>query len=237
MPKITDLWRLGHPPSAGDDDNAMPFRRWLVDRLHALQRTLRDLHLYIEQPFVRLDGVTAPPTSASSATHLYSDETAAGNGDVQLYALLANGATNRLTGLTVRNTAQFDVTSSTTLAEVLGLSVKVEAGRVYEFVAVLRTASDSAGGVKAAIGGTATAASVAYDGLTINAGAITQGRSTALGGPVGGVTAVTAALMLVWGVIDVATDGTLRVEFGQNASSAVASSVLVNSSFALRPVG
>src|SRR5689334_17179951 len=53
-------------------------------------------------------------------------------------------------------TSQFDKTN-TTLADVTGLSVTVTAGKKYSFTALLYTTSDVGGGVKVAIGGSATA--------------------------------------------------------------------------------
>lgn len=126
-------------------------------------------------------------------------------------------------------TAQFDKTD-TNLANVTNLSATLTAGKSYGFHARLFTTSPNTGGVKAAISGTATATSIIYEGLSINAGAITQSRSTALGTAVGAVTAVTAALILIEGLIIVNQGGTLTVQFAQNAASGT-SSVLVGSYF------
>src|SRR5574337_77358 len=131
----------------------------------------------------------------------------------------------------VRVSTQFNKTSDTTLANVTNLTHDVNAGKTYSFEARLFTTSVNTGGVKAAIGGTATATSIIYEGRTIDAGVTTQSRATALGTAVGAVTAVTAALIIIKGTIVVNAAGTLTVQFAQNASDVTASSVLVNSSF------
>lgn len=177
---------------------------------------------------------TTPTTSPTDTVQLYSGDAAAA--DHNLYSRNEAGEVNRLTGLTVLVSTQFNKTTDTTLANVTGLTRNVEAGRAYAFEAVLFTTSDVAGGVKAAISGTATATSIIYEGLTINAGLITQSRTTTLGNTVGAVTAVTAATIIIKGTIVVNAAGTLTVQFAQNASNGAASSVLVNSTFQLTPI-
>jgi len=130
-----------------------------------------------------------------------------------------------------RVTTQFNKTSDTTLANVTGLSVTLTTGLAYRIEADLFTSSNVGGGVKFAIGGTATATSIVYEGMTYSGGTITQTRATALGTEVGGVTAVTAAYHRITGTIVVNAAGTLTVQFAQNASNGTASSVLVNSTF------
>jgi hypothetical protein len=130
---------------------------------------------------------------------------------------------------------QFDKTSSTALSDVTGLSLTLYPG-YYSVRAKLYTQSNSSGGVKVALGGTATPAAIIYDGLTINSGTVTQGRATALGTAVAGVTAVTAADVEITGTINVTTAGTLTVQFAQNASNGSASSILPGSSFSVRQI-
>lgn len=131
-----------------------------------------------------------------------------------------------------RAAAQFDVTSSVTLANVPGLSVNVTGAKTYSFNATIYTTSNIAGGVQAAIGGTATATSIIYEGETTAAAAVgAQTRATALGTTVGGITTVTVARIDIVGTITVNAGGTLTVQFAQNASSGSASSVLVGSAF------
>lgn len=131
-----------------------------------------------------------------------------------------------------RAAAQFDVTSSVTLANVPGLTVNVTAAKTYSFNATIYTTSNIAGGVQAAIGGTATATAIIYEGETTAAAAVgAQTRATALGTTVGGITTVTVARIDIVGTITVNAGGTLTVQFAQNASSGSASSVLVGSTF------
>jgi len=134
-------------------------------------------------------------------------------------------------GQQARVSTQFDKTADVTLANVTGLTVNVAASGTYRFEAKLYTTSNVAGGVKAAIAGTATATAIVYEGITTDAGLSTQGRSAALAGAVGAVTAVTAGYITITGTITVNAAGTLTVQFAQNASNGTASSVLVGSTF------
>lgn len=136
----------------------------------------------------------------------------------------------------VRVGTQFDKTSDTTLANITGLTATVAAGRTYEFEANLYTVSNASGGVKFAIGGTATATSITYEGMTVSGGTITQTRGAALGAAVGAVTAVTAAYARIVGTIVVNAAGTLTCQMAQNASFGTASSVLVGSTFRVTEV-
>ncbi|MBL8186579.1 MAG: hypothetical protein JNK38_01155 [Acidobacteria bacterium] len=180
---------------------------------------------------------TAPTSSPADEFQLYSADSAAG--DANAFARNEAGEVNRLTGLSARVSTQFDKTSDTTLANVTGLSRNVEAGRTYAFTAVLYTTSNVAGGVKAAIGGTATATSIIYQADVLDGSTqatVGTARATALATTVGDVTAVTAARITITGAIVVNAAGTLTVQFAQNASNGSASSVLVNSSFQLIPI-
>lgn len=133
-----------------------------------------------------------------------------------------------------RVTTQFDVTSSTTLANITGLTATLVAGHIYRFESNIYTTSNSGGGVKFSIAGTATATSVIYDGFTTDAGVTTQGpRATSMASTVGAVTAVTAAYFRVTGTITVNAGGTFTLQFAQNASNGTASSVLVGSTFVI----
>lgn len=171
-----------------------------------------------------------PPVQNAPATLL--DQPVAGILRVDDFAVGGAGFINQ-TGNKVVAT-QFDVTSSTTLANVTGLSVAVVAGRTYSFVATLYTTSNVAGGVKAAIAGTATATAVIYEGADVQSGAITgQTRATSLGTTVAATTAVTTATIVITGTITVDAAGSLAVQFAQNVSSLTASSVLVGSTFVL----
>jgi hypothetical protein len=180
---------------------------------------------------------TAPSSSPADEFQLYSADSAAG--DANAFARNEAGEINRLTGLSARVSTQFDKTSDTTLANVTGLSRNVEAGRTYAFTAVLYTTSNVAGGVKAAIGGTATATSIIYQADVLDGSTqatVGTARATSLATTVGDVTAVTAARITITGTIVVNAAGTLVPQFAQNTSNGTASSVLVNSSFQLIPI-
>lgn len=132
---------------------------------------------------------------------------------------------------------QFDKTSSTTLSDVTGLTATLRAGRTYKFRAVLYTTSDVAAGVKFAIAGTCTATAIRYEARVFNGAALSaQTRAAALATAVGGVTAVTAAMCIIEGIITVNAAGTLTVQFAQNASNAAASSVLTLSNLIVEDV-
>lgn len=144
--------------------------------------------------------------------------------------LLVDGFIN--TGGYSRVTTDFSVTSSTALTNVTGLTTTVIAGKTYAFVATLFTTSNVAGGVQAAIAGTATATGIIYEGETTAGAAIgAQTRASALGGAVGAITAVTAARIDIEGTISVNVGGTLTVQFAQNVSSGTASVVKQGSFF------
>jgi hypothetical protein len=177
------------------------------------------------------NAVAAPSTGITDGVELWSGDAAAG--DANLYTMNEAGYSERLTGLLRVVTTQYDKTN-TTLGNVTGLTFNVEAGKKYSFNAILYTTSDVAGGVQAAIAGTATATSIIYEGETHSGGTITQGRGTSLGTAVGAITAVTAATMYINGTITVNAAGTLTVQFAENAAVAT-SSVLVGSRFELRP--
>ncbi len=135
-----------------------------------------------------------------------------------------------------RVTAAFSRTSSTVLTNVTGLTATVAAGRFYKFEAYLYTTSNVAGGVKAAIAGTATATNVVIQGTTINNTATSSSRAAALGAAVGPLTAVTVATIHITGTIQVNAAGTLTVQFGQNVSNAAASTVIIGSTFVVTQV-
>lgn len=180
---------------------------------------------------------TAPSSSPADEFQLYSADSAAG--DANAFILNEAGERTRISGLSARVSTQFDKTSDTTLANVTGLTRNVEAGRTYAFTAVLYTTSNVAGGVKAAIGGTATATSIIYQADVLDGSTqatVGTARATSLATTVGDVTAVTAARITISGTIVVNAAGTLVPQFAQNASNGTASSVLVNSSFQLIPI-
>jgi len=122
-------------------------------------------------------------------------------------------------------------TTDVTLSNVTGFSANLLNGATYTFEAKLYTTSNVAGGVNYAIGGTATASSIVYEGLTTDAGLTTQSRGTAMAASVGNVTAVTAAYTVITGTIVCSATGSLTLQFAQNASNAATSTILAGSTF------
>jgi hypothetical protein len=132
-----------------------------------------------------------------------------------------------------RITANFDKTN-TTLATITGLSVSVEAGKAYNFRAVLWVTANATGGYKFAVAGTCTATAIRYQVSVRDAatGAPTsESMQTALGGAgVGAAPGGTSYFVEIKGMIRVNAAGTLLLQFAQNAASGT-SSVLADSHF------
>lgn len=179
---------------------------------------------------------TVPTTSPTDVGgQFYSADAAAG--DANIFVRNEAGEVNRLTGLAARNSAQFDKTSSTALANITGLTRNVEASRVYAFTAVLQSTAIATGGVKFAVSGTATATAISYEGVLVDTGVIVnQTRATALDTTVCASTTSTAGTCTIRGVIQVNAAGTFTIQFAQNASDGTASSVLANQYFQLIPI-
>jgi len=110
--------------------------------------------------------------------------------------------------------------TSTTLANIAGLVVSLEAGKTYKFRAWLPYNADATGGHKYAIGGTTTATSILYQIKSMSDAsglAVISARKTAIGGAEGQAGA-TAGETVIEGTITVANAGTLTVQFAQNAA-------------------
>ena len=173
--------------------------------------------------------LTALSSMASNTAGLYADSMGA---NVEMMSI---DESDRVRSLAwprcVKVGTQFDKTD-VTLANVTDLTHNVNAGKSYDFEALLHIDASVIGGSKFAIAGTATATSIIYhiDLLdnTTNAHTITS-RQTALGGSAGQA-GTTAGLCRIIGTIVVNAAGTLTVQFAQNAANGT-SSVLVNSSF------
>lgn len=128
------------------------------------------------------------------------------------------------------STSQLDVTSSTVLVNVPGLSVNVNAAGTYAFHVHLATTANASGGVKVGLGGTSTWTSINTTGYgyTASAVAVTTGTTATPGTAVVTDTAAVIGVVLE-GTVVVNAAGTITVQFAQNASNGAASSVFVNS--------
>lgn len=150
---------------------------------------------------------------------------------------LLNPALGRSTSVKVA--ADFNRTSSVVLTNVTGLSVLVRANRVYNFDVYLSCTDAAAGGVQAAIAGTATATNIIYDGWLIDTNTIKgQTNSTALATAVASstTTATAGLVIIIKGTITAATSGTLTVQFAQNTSNGTPSTVKQGSTFVVADV-
>ena len=134
-----------------------------------------------------------------------------------------------------RATANTSITSSTTLVPVTGLTTNVQAGRTYGFQAELSGTWAAAGGVRAAIAGTATATNIVYDGWIVDSaanGIKGNAQSAALAGVVANAaTTGTAGHVTISGAITVNAAGTLLVQAAQSVSNAGATAILQGSTF------
>jgi hypothetical protein len=131
---------------------------------------------------------------------------------------------------TARVAAQYDVTGSTTPANVTGLALYGFTGVAYKIHAVLFTSSNTSGGIQIQISGTAGASSAQTEGVVVSGGSVVgQTRATALGTPLAAITNVSTATVHIDGEITVSATGTITIQFAQNVSNGAASSVLVGS--------
>lgn len=186
----------------------------------------------------------------ASVTHNGGD--VAGNVDTAISRTAANvleintGTPGTLTGTYLhwggqsRVTSDQSFTSTTTLANVSGLSVNVAAGRTYYFEAELSFTDAAAGGIQAAISGTATATNIIYDGWIVDSaanGIKGNAQATALGGAVASSTTTgTAGHVTIQGTITVNAAGTLTVQAAQNTSSGTATVVKRGSRFIVNDI-
>ncbi len=184
-------------------------------------------------------GSTTPvdPSAATDICTIYVKDAVAGKR--QIFATNESGVVHRITGNTCHVASNFSKTNNT-LANITGLTRDVVAGEILAIEAVLFTTSDVAAGVKAAIGGTATATLLIAEAEVVNAGVFTApgtSRVTALATTFGDVTAVTVAKIHIQGYIEVNAAGTLTIQFAQNATNAAASLVLAGSWMRITSVG
>jgi len=133
-----------------------------------------------------------------------------------------------------RVSTQFDKTNDSTLANITGLTATVGGSKVYKFKAILFVDANVTAGHQYAISGTATQNATIYQVNSISNATnlyVINSRQTTLGGAVGQAGA-TGVYTEITGLINVATAGTLTVQFAQNvATPATTSSVLVGSNF------
>jgi len=130
-------------------------------------------------------------------------------------------------GGTARVVTDVSIANSTTLANVAGLAVNLQAGRAYSFeVDISYTGTGGTGGIKCAMAGSATATNIIYDGWAVDSAANgTKGnaQATALGAPVAATNLVgTAGHVTISGTIEVNAGGTLTVQAAQNTANATA---------------
>jgi hypothetical protein len=131
-------------------------------------------------------------------------------------------------------------TSNTAMTDATGLSVNVQAGRTYAFEAALNFTCAAAGGIRAAISGTATATNIIYDGWIIDSaanGIKGNAQGTALDAIVANAaTTGTAGHVIIRGTITVNAAGTLKVQFAQSVSNGTATVVKRGSWFIVHDV-
>lgn len=136
-------------------------------------------------------------------------------------------------------TADFSVTSSTTLVDVSPasngtLTFDVEFGRTYLIVGDVYTTSNNSGGIRFGLAGTAnlsggtniTAQVYQLSPVTVGADRVTGKFSV-----FGDVTAVTTANVKFSGTLIAASSGTIILQFAQNVPNATASTVKAGSTF------
>ena len=138
---------------------------------------------------------------------------------------------------TLSTTANFAVTSSTTLVNVTGLSKNVEIGGVYSFKATLPVTTTATPSTKVAIGGTCTVSNINAVAVYYAAAAVAVATTTST--TLGTAMTVTAAdhkFITIEGTCTVNKSGTLTVMFAQLVSNASAATVLANASFTVTRV-
>jgi hypothetical protein len=185
-------------------------------------------------------GSTSPTLNSAVADTVSLVGVDAAAADRQLYARTEAGQANRLTGLGCRVSSGYTKLSDTTLANITNLTRNVLASEIYSFRAVLFTTSNTSGGIKFAIGGTATVNGLTAYAYVTDAGVLKvpgTSKVTALGSTFGDITAVSAATVIIEGQIAVNAGGTLTIQFAQNASFGTGSTVNIGSYFELISIG
>jgi hypothetical protein len=209
--------------------------RWRISNGGFLSNTAADGTAYLMLKAGTASASTAPIKLTTGTVNITAEAGAIEYTTPQLF--FTNGRAERQEIPQIqqsRVSTQYDNTT-TTLGNVTGLTANVAASGTYRFEAKLFTTSDVAGGIKVAIGGTATATAIRYEGLTTDAGLTTQSRSAAMATVVGAVTAVTAAWVTIHGTITVNGAGTLTVQAAANVATGT-TSVLTGSTFVLTEI-
>jgi len=159
----------------------------------------------------------------------------------QVIGVQANGQPSSVTEtLTLTQLTNFEgstsivtaqsVTSSTVLVS-SGMSVNLISGATYVFDLYVSVTNGSAGGLKLAFGGTATATSIsadtwAYNTTTLAAQGVITSLASNLVAYTGSVTTVN-----ITGTIQCSGSGTFNLSFAQNVSNATATTLNVGSNF------
>lgn len=130
-------------------------------------------------------------------------------------------------------TTQLDVTSSTTFADIPGMTSGVLVPGVYEFIIQMGTISTANNGIKFAIShGTASMLSqIEYNANLFSAAGIGSGRGTTTTSGSAIATSASGAIVnaRIAGTLTVAVAGTLTVQMAQSTSHADTASVFVGS--------
>ena len=109
--------------------------------------------------------------------------------------------------------------TSTSFADLPGLTQNLGGSRTYRLRATIRTTSNVLGGIKLQITGTATYTTLLVDAFVLNGALIaSQTRATALNTGFANVTAVTGAVIVLDGTLIVDSPGTIQIQGGSNAA-------------------
>lgn len=117
--------------------------------------------------------------------------------------------------------------STTTLANIVGLSVNVTSSGTYLINAAVPVTTNGTAGVKLGIGGTATATSANLTANFFTASTVASVNTTAINGAGIGSTA-TVILAQLQGAVVVNAGGTLTLQGAQNVSTTGTASILTN---------
>lgn len=137
--------------------------------------------------------------------------------------------TNAIQNGNVRCTSTLTAQTNSTLAAITGLSVTVTSGGVYNLRIRLNGTAGASGGLKVAMGGTATVSQsnvTAWNYNTTTINAVTN--QTTWGSNITAATAIFTDL-IAEGSFVVTTGGTVTVQAAQNATNGTATTVLPGS--------